>query len=235
MRKILFAGFICVLFIGSVFAQKAKPWTEWSKKDADKILNDSAWAQSITRGEAPPTIDRDANSGRSQTNNGPSSVTLSTEFNYRIRLASAKPIREGFARRIVLSQPEKASELTTQLQGIIDRGFGDFIIVAVNVDGQEPRAYAPYLQGLSKMTTAMVSERAYLERKDGKRLPLLEYRAPSGDGMGGKFIFARTLDGAPFLAPDRDSVRFVFNVSDKMKIDVKFKVSGMIYGEKLEY
>lgn len=235
MRKILFTVIICVLLVGTSFAQKAKPWTEWSKKDADKILNDSAWAQSITKGEAPPTMERDANSGRSQTNRGPSSVTLSTEYNYRIRLASAKPIREGFARRIVLSQPEKASELTTQLQGIIDRGFGDFIIVSVNVDGQEPRAYAPYLQGLSKMTTAMVSDKAYLERKDGKRLPLLEYRVPGGDGMGGKFIFARTLDGAPFLAPDSDSVRFVFNVSDKMKLDVKFKVSGMIYGEKLEY
>lgn len=235
MRKNLFIVLVCFLLASSAFAQKSKPWSEWSKKDADKVLNDSAWAQSITKGEAPVSMSRDANEGRMGGAAAPSSNAPITEFNFRIRFLSAKPIREGFARRIVLSQPEKASELTPQLQGIVDKGFGDYIVVAVNVEGQDPRTVNGLLQGLSRLTTAMLADKAYLERKDGKKSALLEYRPPIADGMGGKFIFARTIDGAPFLASDSDFVRFVLNVSDKMKLDVKFKVSGMMYGDKLEY
>jgi hypothetical protein len=247
MRKNLFIVLLCFLLAGSAFAQKTKPWTDWSKKDADKMINDSAWAQSIARGETPPSVSRNANEGRMGGAAAPSSNEAITEFNFRIRFISAKPIREGFARRIALSQPEKASELTPQLQGIIDKGFGDYIIVAVNIDGKDSRAYARYLGVLARLTTTGLGDKVYLERKDGKRLPLLEYKAPIADDMGGKFIFARAIDGAPFLASDSDFVRFVFNVpdgvnsnpkdniQDKMKLDVKFKVSGMTYGDKLEY
>ena len=234
MRKSISIIAICLFLIGSASAQKSKPWTEWSKKDADKMLNDSAWAQSQTKGEAPPAMDKNPNAGR-DTNAGPSSNPVSTEYNIRVRFASAKPIREGLARRIVLSQPEKASELTGQLQPIVDKGFGDFIVVAVNVEAQDSRIANGYLMGLARLTPAMLAGKVYLERKDGKRLELLEYKTPIADGMGGKFIFPRTLDGKPFLAADSDSVRFVLNLSDKMKVDAKFKVSGMMYGDMLEY
>ena len=233
MRKKIFIAIVCFVLAGSAFAQKSKPWTEWSKKDADKMLNDSAWAQSQTKGEAPPAMDRGANEGRS-TNAPANRSPVSTEYNIRVRLASAKPIREGLARRIVLTQPEKATELTTQLQTIIDKGFGDFIIVAVNVDAQEGRVAMGQLAPLARSTTATLAGKVYLERKDGKRLELLEYKSPIADGMGGKFIFPRTLDGKPFLAPDSDAVRFVLNL-DKLKVDAKFKVSGMMYSDKLEY
>ena len=233
MRKKIFIAIVCFVLAGSAFAQKSKPWTEWSKKDADKMLNDSAWAQSQTKGEAPPAMDRGANEGRS-TNAPASRSPVSTEYNIRVRLASAKPIREGLARRIVLTQPEKATELTTQLQTIIDKGFGDFIIVAVNVDAPEGRVAMGQLVPLARSTTATLAGKVYLERKDGKRLELLEYKPPIADGMGGKFIFPRTLDGKPFLAPDSDAVRFVLNL-DKLKVDAKFKVSGMMYSDKLEY
>ena len=233
MRKKIFIAIVCFVLAGSAFAQTSKPWTEWSKKDADKMLNDSAWAQSQTKGEAPPAMDRGANEGRS-TNAPASSSPISTEYNIRVRLASAKPIREGLARRIVLSQPDKSKELTDQLQPIIDKGFGDFIIVAVNVDAQQGRIAMGQLAPLARSTTATLAGKVYLERKDGKRLELLEYKSPIADGMGGKFIFPRTLDDKPFLAQESDSVRFVLNL-DKLKVDAKFKVSGMMYSDKLEY
>ena len=65
MKKSVSIIAICLFLVGSASAQKSKPWTEWSKKDADKMLNDSAWAQSQTKGEAPPAMDRGANEGRS--------------------------------------------------------------------------------------------------------------------------------------------------------------------------
>ena len=43
------AVFVLLLAVTSATAQeKNKAWGEWSKKEADKILNDSAWAQTQT-------------------------------------------------------------------------------------------------------------------------------------------------------------------------------------------
>lgn len=237
MRKILFVVLICFLLVGSGFAQKYKPWTEWSKKDADKILNDSPWGHSLTKGEGPAGLPQGANAGNSSTSStsGATRETIPTDYRIRFRLISAKPIREGIARRLVLSQPDKSKELTEQLQPIVEKGFGDFIIVAVNFEGADPRTVNGFLQALARLNTAALTGKAYLERKDGKRLDLVDYKAPIADDMGGKFVFPRTLDGNPFLSADSGTVRFVVNVSDRFKFDAKFKVSDMMYGEKLEY
>ena len=48
MGRILVICSILLLFAASASAQKAKPWTEWSAKDAEKVLNDSAWGQTQT-------------------------------------------------------------------------------------------------------------------------------------------------------------------------------------------
>lgn len=234
MRKILFTGLICFLLFSSVYAQKSKPWSEWSKKDADKMLNDSAWAQTQIKGEAPPSSSIGINEGRS-TQAPSSEIKLSTEIKIRVRFITAKPIREAFASKTLLSQPNPPKEMVDQLQAVIDRDLGDYIVVAVNVDGQDPRIVGGVLQALGKMTTAVLNQKVFLERKDGKRLPLIEYRPPIADNMGGKFVFARTLDGQPFLSADSDSVRFVLEMPGNLKLNVKFKVSNMMYGGELEY
>ncbi|MEP6787676.1 MAG: hypothetical protein ABJB40_04550 [Acidobacteriota bacterium] len=238
MKRKLFIVFIGFLLAGSAFAQKSKPWTEWSKKDADKVLNDSPWAQTQVKGEARPDTSIGAiakGSGRVPENKDQSGDTLSSEIRLRIRFITARPIREGFARRILLAKQDPPKELQDQVQAFIDRDFGDRIVIGLNADGENPRVVSGMLKGLAKLTTASFSDKVFLERKDRKRLPLIEYRPPTDDGMGGKFIFARSLEGSPFLSGDSESVRFIVNMTDSLKLDVKFKVSAMMYGEKLEY
>ncbi len=236
MKRNLYVVLICFLLVGSGFAQKTKPWTEWSKKDADKMLNESAWGQSQTKGEGPAGLPQGANAGNANTNRGAGATqeTIPSEYRIRFRLISAKPIREGIARRLVLAQPDKEKELTEQLQAVVDKGFGDYIIVAVNFEGSNPRTVMGFLQGLTRLNAAALAGKVYLERKDGKRVELVDYKAPIADEMGGKFIFARTLDGSPFLAADSGTVRFVVD-TERLKLDAKFKVADMKYGEKLEY
>ena len=48
MKRIVFICSALVLLNASAFGQKTKPWTEWNEKDAQKVLADSAWAQSQT-------------------------------------------------------------------------------------------------------------------------------------------------------------------------------------------
>jgi len=62
----------------------------------------------------------------------------------------------------------------------------------------------------------------------------MEYRAPTEDGMGAKFVFGRTVDGQPFLS-ETDSVRFFAQFNERMKLNTKYKLSEMLYDGKLEY
>ncbi|MEO7658186.1 MAG: hypothetical protein ABIV48_01110 [Pyrinomonadaceae bacterium] len=226
---------IGVFLCSAVFSQDAKSWSGWSNKDADKILNNSAWGQSLMKGEAPIEL-RVRNAGNPNPQLGdPGPVKVPSEIYLRVRFITAKPIREAFASKIWQSQPDPTPELKEQLQTIVDNGFGDLIVVAVNVEGQNPQTVRQALQGLMRLKTEELADKVYLERNDKKRLPLVEYRIPSADNMGGKFIFARSLDGGPFLTPETDSVRFVMNLSDNLKINLKFSVSKMMYGDKLEY
>ncbi len=239
MSKFLFA-FVLLAFSISAFGQNSgKPWGEWSKKDAEKILNDSAWGQTYTQEMPVPTgtsATTRTSGGFAGTNNGESGENKApAPTKYRARLLTAKPVREAFARMIVLQQDKPTDELKTSLQGFIDRDFGDYLVVSFSIEGGNPQISAAAEGMLSRLTGAMIKDKVYLERKDGKRAAFIDYKPPVGDGMGAKIVFSRTLDGQPFLAEGEEMVKFGFDMSEKQKIAMKFKVSGMMYGGKLEY
>jgi len=243
MKKLCFLAFLVALTASvSISQDTKKPWTEWSKKDAERILNDSAWGQTQTIGGSNSTntsaITRTEGAGNeSISRNGESGATMGPKagVNYRARFLTAKPVREAFARLVVLSQPNAGKELTDQLQGFIDRDFGKYLVVALVVDSSDAKMAGGPTMALTKMNMEMLKDKVYLERKDGKKLALVDYKPPIADGMGAKFIFERELDGQPFLAADSDSVKFVMEPNDRMKVNMKFKIAAMMYNGKLEY
>ena len=90
------------------------------------------------------------------------------------------------------------------------------------------------MQAFSGANTEALQKNVYLERKDGKKLFLMDYRPPVQDGMGAKFVFKRVVDGQPFLT-ENDNVRFVAQMNERMKLDTRYKLSNMLYDGKLEY
>ena len=244
MRRVLFTTFVLALCANSAFAQKSKPWTELTEKEAAKILNDSPWGQTQTEGEdsrpeqtsaiTQVAAPRSANNQMSREGEAPD-TRPSKVIKYRTRFLSAKPVRGAFARYLLLKKPDADENLSTQLQGFVDRDFGDYVVVAVMAEAADPRLVGPIIQFLSTATADVLKDKVYLERKDGKRLMLADYRPPGPDGMGAKFVFMRTLEGQPFLTPESDNVRFFAQLNEKMKINVKYKVSDMMYDGKLEY
>lgn len=240
--KVVSACFIVVILLSAAVAQKQKPWTEWNKKDVEKTLNDSAWGQTQTEGEEqsasanPSAITAVASQGandiRRQGESG--EAKPSRVVKYHVRFLSAKPVRAAFARQVLLARPQADDALTTQLQGFIDRDFSDYIVVSVGVEVTNEKMAAPLLAAFTGATTEQLKNVVYLERKDGKKLNLMEYRAPAEDGMGAKFVFPRKLEGQPFLS-ENDSVRFVAQLNERMKIITRYKLSDMLYDGKLEY
>lgn len=242
--RLISACFTIVLFVSLANAQTSKPWTEWTKKDVDKTLSDSAWSQTqseggsrpqqesqsaITQVAAPRAAERDLSR---TAESGESKATPSVK--YHVRFLSAKPVRAAFARQVMLKQAQPNEQLTTQLQGFIDRSFADYIVISVGVEVSDERAGGMLTRAFSAATTETLKENVYLERKDGKKLFLMEYRAPTEDGMGAKFVFGRTVDGQPFLS-ETDSVRFFAQFNERMKLNTKYKLSEMLYDGKLEY
>jgi hypothetical protein len=244
MIRIVCAWLIIGLSAVAVCAQKSKPWTEWSKKEVEKTLNDSPWGQTqsevetsksaanssaITQVAATGAANRDlSRSGES----GESKPT--TSLKYRMRLLTAKPIREAFARQVILSQEKPAEELVQQLQAFVDRDFSDYIIIAVTVETNDKRSAGMLLSAFTRATADELKPNTFLERRDGKRVVLQDYRGPT-DNMGAKFIFPRTVEGQPFLTDEKDNVRFVAQFSEKLKLNARYKVSEMGYNGKLEF
>ena len=151
-----------------------------------------------------------------------------------MRFLSAKPVRAAFARKVLLAKGQPDEELTKQLQTFIDRDFADYIVVSVGVEVADQKMAAPIMRAFTTASTEDLKKNVYLERKDGKKLFLMDYRAPVEDGMGAKFVFARTVDGQPFLS-ESDTVRFVAQLNERMKLTTRYKLSDMLYDGKLEY
>jgi hypothetical protein len=232
---------LTVIMAAASAQEKSRPWTEWSKKDAEKILNDSAWGQTQTIGgtdsSSASVVTKTQGAGREDVSrSGESGESMAPKgINYRVRFLTAKPVREAFARLVVLSQPSAGKELTEQLQGFIDRDFGKYLVIAFSIDSSDPKMAAGAMAAMTRMNAEMLRGKVYLEKKDGKRIELIDYKPPIADNMGAKFVFERDLDGQPFLTPESESVRFVMEPSEKSKVNVRFKVPSMVYNGKLEY
>jgi hypothetical protein len=244
MRTVVSACLVALMFACVAVAQKQKPWTEWTKKDVDKTLNDSAWGQTQTEGGSSSSQSADSavtqvaaqrSADRQLNRQGESGEGKPVTYvKYYVRFLSAKPVRAAFARLVLLAKPEPDEALTTQLQGFIDRDFSEYIVVSVGVEVGDQKMAGPIMAAFSNANAEALQKNVYLERKDGKKLFLMDYRPPVEDGMGAKFVFKRVVDGQPFLS-ENDNVRFVAQMNEKMKLDTRYKLSNMLYDGKLEY
>jgi hypothetical protein len=245
MRRILVICWFLLACAVLTPAQKSRSWTDWNVKEATKVFNDSAWGQTQTESEsgsqstqtsaissttaAKERNVRDADSAARSSESG--ERREGPTIHYYVRFMTAKPIRAAFVRLAELegTAPEKLGQLKT----LIDREFGDIIVVTMSIDGTDRKKMGPILQELMSAEANGLKSTTFLERKDGKRIALSGYRAPQ-DAFGAKFVFPRTVDGKPFLDNESGEVRFITEVG-KVKINRRFKVSEMIYEGKLEY
>lgn len=231
---------LCLLGV-ALTAQSQKiagDWTEWTKKDAEKLLTSSPWAQTqvetdltemfYTPTSPLPGAPNSAARGREGATN--QEITVS----YHIRFFSARPIRQALARLYQLQQKPNEQEM---------KGLHEFaslvpskvIIVAVTYESTDKRAMGKVMQAFNSAITESLRTKAYLERKDGARLFLEEYVPPGKDGFGARFIFPRFFQERPFINDDSGEVRFYAEFADSMKLNMRFSVSQMKYKDQLEF
>jgi len=222
---------------------KLKPWQEWSRKDAETILNDSSWGKTqidtdtselMFRPQAAPDARTGASNADPRRDERGGATNQATDVKYRIRFLSAKPIRQAFARLIAMDQMAEDPNVKKYMDDFVERNFDKWIAVTVGFESTDQRFSGKALQAFASATTGSLKNNTYLERKDGKRLYLHIYQAPSADGLGAKFIFERIVDERPFLNKESGEVRFVSEIAG-VNLNIRFKVAEMMYDGKLEY
>lgn len=242
-------------FAFSSFAQlDKKPYTEWSEKEADKILNNSGWGQTQTFtdtsaqkssiAEDPKTASRPTstqnNSASLDYGNSDLGATRVSDVpivNFRMRLLTARPVREAIVRMLAIRRKEEpGAQLTAQFQKFIDSDSSDQIIIAVVCDA--PKVTTSFQKARSlllNLTTAELKPNTFLHIKGSPSVPLEEYQPPRPDGLGARFIFPRKIDGKPVITAESGEVRFYSELGEKFTLNRKFRVKEMIYQGRLEY
>jgi hypothetical protein len=223
---------ICLMAAGSVAGQKGvKPWKEWSKSDAQKMLTDSPWAHlQIDQDFVDPTPLTRPKDPSINTR-----LTQNEGMTYGIRFFSARPIRQAFVRMIQLQKKDLAPAMVSRLNTFAELTSEDSVIIAVTIENPDANMLGKAMQIVRNATTAEIKNSTYLERSDGKRVFLDQYTPPGTDGFGARFIFPRMVDGKPFLNSDLSVVRFVSDLGNSIKFHMTYKVKDMMLDGKLEY
>lgn len=253
MYNRIFAVLIPLLLLLNICFAQEKSWTIWTKTEAEKILNDSPWGHTQTETDTSemmysPTTQSGLGSGTrpgvvgGQTERQSISSSRATQgalnqaisVNYHVRLLSAKPVRQALMRVVELTQKNPDERLLRDLLAFVERDFSEYIVVAVAFNSTDGRYSGPALQAFGSATLGTLKNKTYLERKDGKRVFLMDYYTPINDGLGAKFIFPRIVDEQKFLNSSSGSVRFYSEVG-QIKLNMTFRISDMMYNGQLEY
>lgn len=232
-----------LLVITASFAQKKdKKWTDWSKKEAQKILDDSPWGQVQTDTDTSQMFYSPTNdprlSGRTTATTGvriaEGATNQSINIKYHVRLFSARPIRQALARMIMLEQ-NPPPEVAAKLQSFADLKSDSSIIVTVTFEANDQRYENSVMQIFNSAITATMKNAAYLQRNDGQQLFLEEYVPPGKDHFGARFIFVKNPGEKPFVEPNSGEIHFSAQFPNGPKVDRRFKVADLMYQGELEY
>lgn len=243
MKKLSLSILLLATVLTNTTNSQKKPWQEWSRKEAETILNDSSWGKTqietdvsemMFRPQAAPDPRTGASNADPLRDERGGATNQATEVRYRIRFLSARPIRQAFARLIALDQTTEDPKVKLYMNDFVERKFDKWIAVTVGFESRDQRFSSKAIQAFASATTGSLKNNTYLERKDGKRLYLQIYQAPSADGLGAKFIFDRIVDERPFLNSESGEVRFVSEIA-AVNLNIRFKVGEMMYDGKLEY
>jgi hypothetical protein len=198
---------LAACFVLSLFATAANLSGEqlaqkWSLTKAVEILNSSAWA----RHETFTRVIGGVGSGVS----GEKEI-----FNtFYVRFLSAKPIREALARIQQLQfgydrlNPEEKTRFDLLTQPGLQLDVERWIVVAVGFRSNDPNEESTVRRFFQKETAETLKNKAFLSTDQFSQVPLLAYFPPREEGVGAKFVFPRTMDGAPIVTKSAQKIAF---------------------------
>jgi len=222
MTMLLWAG-----LTGAGLAQDewlSKPFEQWSKAEAQKLLTDSPWARTqearldfgseVRRIAGAPTT----SSGHQSIEMGGANITV--DYRVTLRLRSALPIRRALvrvkhieAKYDQLSAKERAA-FDEKMKGLVDcpACAQNYVVTLSCKSTNYPGADALY-DGLRGATLPGLKPYVHLENDRGERRELIHFVAPRAPGEETIFFFPRFDDEDRALVTPKTK-KLYFRLSD---------------------
>ncbi len=212
-----------------------KPYEQWSKKEAIKVLEDSPWGkvQKVHSSNSPPpgTAFPGPDTTPGEKGGGDRERSpMNRRRLFNIRFQSAKPVRMALARLSLLYRRRdhrQASELVQR------QPFGDqYIVVAVSgAKGENHR------RELNRANLQQLQAHTHLALKANGRHIRLERYVPPREAGGAEafFLFYRVREGKDQVTLKEKEIRFVSQLGWRTRLDRKFKLKDMVFDGTLEF
>jgi hypothetical protein len=224
----IYVALITILFLAAAgWAQDEwakKPFEQWSKAEAQKVLNDSPWAVTqearIDFGTEVRKVAGGPVTSSGQTAAEMGGANVAVDYRVTLRLRSALPIRQALVR---LKQLEaKYDQMSAKERAAFDeknKGLLDcpacaqnYVVTLSCKSSNYPGADALY-EGLRGATLPALKPYVHLENDRGERRELVHFVAPRAAGEETIFFFPRfDNEDRPLLTPK--TKKLYFRLSD---------------------
>jgi hypothetical protein len=256
MKRYLRAVLIVIVagLFGAIHAQNdlpKKPFSEWTKKEIEKILNDSPWA---TQREVRIKFDKETQkaagsySGVSAAAAAQADTEVSSQapvdFVFTVRLRSALPVRQAMVRLKNLETNtekmtgEQRAAFDKQTRGLLEcpACAANYVVTLSSKSKNSPGADAVYTTFKGGRLTDL-QRYVYIANERGDRRSLVFFVPPKAPGEEAVFFFPRADEkGTPLLTPANKEL--LINLTDNQANSItnfKLDVSKLVMNGKVEF
>lgn len=231
-------------------APPEKPFREWTKAEAERVLSDSPWARpqtvklrvgSKSRRVAGAPLTTDASGSPAIASADLGGAEAPVDFTFTLRLRSSRRVREAIVRlRQIEAGYDKMSEgkraefdAQPKIKGLLDcPACAENYVLTLSSRSSEWPGADPVYASLKGARLEDLQRYVYIADERGARRQLVHFVPPKAPGEEATFFFPRFDErGAPLLTPS--SRELLFNLSDmevnsvaNFRVDVSKLVSG---------
>ncbi len=240
-------------FLATGFAQgewARKPFTQWTKGEAEAVLNNSPWA---VHQELRVKFDKEsqtaagAYSGVSSAAAAQSRTEVTSQipidFVFTLRLRSALPIREALVRLRQLQDVSKLNQkdleaYSAQTKGLLDcpACANNYVVTLSSKSTNSPGADAVYTL-FKGAQLADIQRYVYIANETGQRRQLVHFVPPRAPGEEAVFFFPRLDErGIPLLTADNRQLLINFANNEVNSIgNFKVDLATLVLNGKIEF
>jgi hypothetical protein len=228
-----------------------QPFMQWSRSEAEAVLNDSPWAR---RQELRVKFDKESQkaagsySGVSGTAAAQSQMEVSSQmpvdFVFTLRLRSALPVRQALVRLKALEtnierlNGEQRAAYETQIKGLLEcPACASNYVVSLSSKSKDSPGADPVYTTFKGGRLADLQRYVYLANERGERRTLVHFVPPRAPGDEAVFFFPRADDkGALLLTIDNKEL--LINLTDNQAnaiTNFKVDVTKLVMNGKVEF
>ena len=235
----LFSSLLITLLAVSVLSAAdfwiAKPYSQWSKSQAARLLVDSPWARTITLRSA--SISQNSRTGNQRIGD----TDADPAINYVVCLRSAKAIRQARVRLNALEQKYDKMDVSAreafdaQSKDYLAQTFPDVIVVSIAYTSNVPIMENQLALFFQAQTIETMKGTVRLAFSDGRVVQPSMFKAGQGAAHEVQFIFERPQELPPNASFTMEFSHPGIAGQPIRRLSAKFNTKEMVYDGVTDY